>query len=153
MSEKSVLSNLVSGYSTLMKISQQRQARPFMLVTKEFVFDAAHNLVNYHGTCERLHGHTWRLQVTVRAPVGEDGLAFDFVELKKRVNEKIISRLDHVYLNDILPQSSAENLAIWIWQELKELPLYEIKVWETPTSLVTYCGPGKTEGRGTKDER
>lgn len=113
----------------------------YMLVTKEFTFDAAHNLINYHGSCEKLHGHTWKLHVTVRAPVGEDGLAFDFVELKKIVHSKVVSRLDHGYLNDLLKQSSAENLAVWIWENLKELPLYEIKVWETPTSLVTYYGP------------
>lgn len=121
--------------------SGQRSAKTYMLVTKEFTFDAAHNLINYHGSCEKLHGHTWKLQVTVRAPVGEDGLAFDFVELKRVVHSKVISRLDHSYLNDLLKQSSAENLAVWIWEELKKLPLYEIKVWETPTSLVTYYGP------------
>lgn len=123
------------------KVESGAKTATDMLVTKEFSFDAAHNLINYHGSCEKLHGHTWKLHVTVRAPVGQDGLAFDFVELKKIVHAKVISRLDHVYLNDLLKQSSAENLAVWIWEELKELPLYEIKVWETPTSFITYYGP------------
>jgi len=66
----------------------------FMLVTKEFSFNGAHKLIGYHGKCERLHGHTWKLHVTIEAPVGEDGLAFDFIELKKIVKEKALAQLD-----------------------------------------------------------
>jgi 6-pyruvoyltetrahydropterin/6-carboxytetrahydropterin synthase len=113
-----------------------------MLVTKEFSFDAAHNIESYRGKCEALHGHTYRIQITVRAPVGHDGLAFDFAELDKLAKERVTSRLDHSYLNLIVgPQSSAENIAIWAWKQLEELPLYEIKVFETPTSSATYHGP------------
>ena len=111
-----------------------------MLVTKEFSFEAAHNLLNYSGKCERLHGHTYILQVTVDYPVGENGLAYDFTDLKRIVKEKVISKVDHYYLNDILTQSSVEYLAIWIWEQLKELHLSEIKIYETPTSHVTYRG-------------
>jgi len=111
-----------------------------MLVTKEFEFDAAHNLVNYEGRCENLHGHRWKVQVTVKAPVGDDGIAFDFVKLKEIVEEKVIKKLDHVYLNELLSQPSTENIALWIWQRLKDLPLYEVKVWESPTNFVTYKG-------------
>lgn len=112
-----------------------------MLVTKEFCFNGAHNLLGYQGKCERLHGHTWTVQVTVDAPVGEDGLAFDFVRLKEIVTERAIDILDHTYLNDIIPNPSAENIAIWIWRRLeKEVPLYEVKVFETRTSFVTYRG-------------
>ena len=68
-------------------------------------------------------------------------MVFDFFELKKIVNQKILDRLDHHFLNDIIPQSTAENIAIWIWNELKsEVPLYQIKLWETPTSYVIYEG-------------
>lgn len=115
-----------------------------MLITKEFTFDSAHFLPNYNGKCERLHGHTYKTHVTIKAPVNkETGLAFDFVELKKIVKEHVIEKLDHYLLNDIIPISSAENIAIWIWDELakQDLPLYEIKVWETPTSFCTYRGP------------
>lgn len=114
-----------------------------MLVTKEFTFDSAHFLPNYNGKCERLHGHTYKLHVTVEADIEpESGIAFDFVELKKIVKEHVINKLDHYLLNDIIPISSAENIAIWIWDTLKKagLPLHEIKVWETPTSFVTYQG-------------
>jgi 6-pyruvoyltetrahydropterin/6-carboxytetrahydropterin synthase len=112
-----------------------------MLVTKEFTFSGAHNLSGYDGKCEKLHGHTWTVQVTVEAPVGEDGLAFDFIRLKKIGEEKAISLLDHSYINETIKNPSAENIALWIWDRLKEeLPLHEIKVFETPTSFVTYRG-------------
>jgi len=112
-----------------------------MFVTKEFSFNGAHRLVGYRGRCERLHGHTWRLQVTVQAPVGEDGLAFDFARLKEIVEREVLSVLDHAYLNDIMENPSAENIALWAWKKLEGiLPLHEIKVFETPTSFVTYRG-------------
>ncbi len=112
-----------------------------MFVTKEFKFDAAHFLTDYHGKCEKLHGHTYKLHVTVKGDVKEDGMVMDFVELKKIVNERVISKLDHSLLNDTIDNPSAENIAIWIWNRLKDISgakLYEIKVWETDTSFVTY---------------
>lgn len=114
-----------------------------MLVSKSFTFDAAHQLTDYHGECENLHGHTFRLVVTIEHPVQKNGMAFDFVLLKRVVKEKVVDRLDHTFLNDLLQNPSAENLATWIWGELAEsLPvrLHEIQVHETPTSYVTYRG-------------
>ena len=111
-----------------------------MLVTKEFRFEAAHNLVHYKGKCERLHGHSYRLLVTVSGPVGKDGIVMDFEDLNRIVRERVISRLDHTYLNDFIPQSSAENIALWIWEQIKDLPPHEIRLYETPTSFVTYRG-------------
>ncbi|MBU0756106.1 MAG: 6-carboxytetrahydropterin synthase [Planctomycetes bacterium] len=114
-----------------------------MLVTKEFSFNGAHKLIGYKGKCEQLHGHTWTLHVTIQAPVGPDGLAFDFIKLKEIVQEEALSQLDHRYLNDLIPNPSAEHIAIWTWERLKDrLPLFEIKVFETPTSFVTYRGEG-----------
>ncbi|MHC5037929.1 MAG: 6-carboxytetrahydropterin synthase QueD [Planctomycetota bacterium] len=112
-----------------------------MKVSKEFSFDAAHNLKEYQGKCEALHGHTYRLRITVEIPVGPTGMAFDFVDLKRIVEDRVISVLDHTYLNDTLRQPTAENLAIWIWDTLSELPLWEVRVWETPDSFVAYGGP------------
>jgi 6-pyruvoyltetrahydropterin/6-carboxytetrahydropterin synthase len=113
-----------------------------MLVTKEFTFDSAHYLPHYQGKCEQVHGHTYKLQVTVKSPVEEEtGLAMDFCELKEIVIEKVIKVIDHTSLNEIIPIPSAENIAIWIWEKLKnDLSLYEIKIWETPTSFITYHG-------------
>ena len=114
-----------------------------MLLSKDFTFDAAHNLIHYHGKCERLHGHTYRLRVTLEGQPDAEGMIMDFIELKQIVSERVLSRLDHAYLNDILPQPSAENIAVWTWNELAEnvarenCRLYEVSVWETASSCVT----------------
>jgi 6-pyruvoyltetrahydropterin/6-carboxytetrahydropterin synthase len=115
-----------------------------LLVSKDFYFDAAHNLPRYAGKCEHLHGHTFRLRVTLDAPLDSwSGMAFDFMELKRIVQERVVSILDHAYVNEIIANPSAEFISIWVWRKLADLPLHEIKVWETPTSFVTYRGPPK----------
>ena len=117
-----------------------------MLLSKEFKFDSAHNLIEYHGKCEKLHGHTYRLRVTIQGIPGNDGMILDYGMLKKIVHERIISRVDHNYLNDIVPQSTTENIVRWMWAELEQplhsdtYSLFEIKLWETETSFVTYRG-------------
>ena len=111
-----------------------------MRVTKTFGFEAAHRLLEYQGKCERLHGHSYKLAVTVDAPVKPDGIAFDFTDLKRVVNERVVDVLDHRYLNDYVPKSTAENVVVWIWEQLKALPLDEITLWETASSSVTYRG-------------
>ncbi len=115
-----------------------------MIVAVEFDFDAAHNLPNYAGKCERLHGHTYRLQVFCRAPVEPStGLAIDFAEVKRIVRSKVVDVLDHTYINETIPISSAENIAIWSWDRLHpHLPLHEIRVYETPGCFVVYRGEG-----------
>ena len=113
-----------------------------MFLCREFKFDAAHNLVNYHGKCERLHGHTYRLAVTLKGKPDGEGMIFDFVDLKRAVNELVLSKLDHSYINDILPQPTAEYIARWIFKELDaplaraNCGLYEVRVWETGSSSV-----------------
>jgi len=110
-----------------------------MLVTKEFTFDSAHFLPDYHGKCETMHGHTYKMHVTVKGDIQPNGMVIDFAELKKIVQNKIINKLDHQLINEIIEIPSAENIAIWAWEQLeKDLKLYEIKVWETATSFVTY---------------
>ena len=114
-----------------------------MFISKDFKFDAAHNLVHYHGKCEKLHGHTYRLRVVLEGMPDSEGMIIDFIELKQIVKDKVISRLDHAYINDIIPQPSAENIAVWIWREIEDsvrrdnCKLYEVHVWETETSCVT----------------
>ena len=49
-----------------------------MLLRKEFIFDAAHNLVRYHGKCEALHGHTYRMAVVLEGVPDEEGMIMDF---------------------------------------------------------------------------
>ncbi|WP_422482058.1 6-carboxytetrahydropterin synthase QueD [Pleomorphochaeta sp. DL1XJH-081] len=115
-------------------------------ITKEFTFDAAHFLSEYHGKCENLHGHTYKLHVTVEGERDNEGMVLDFLSLKLIVKEHILSILDHSNLNDIFIQPSAENIIYWIWEILKDklrgqnYNLSEMKLWETPTSFVTYRG-------------
>mgnify|MGYP001598046069 CR=1 FL=1 len=112
-----------------------------MLVSKEFTFDAAHFLTKYHGKCENLHGHTYRLRVTVEGEIGEEGMVVDFLELKKIVKEKVLDKFDHHNLNDFFENPTAELVAKFIWDELKSaLNLYEVILWETENSFVTYRG-------------
>lgn len=118
-----------------------------MLVTKEFTFDSAHFLPSYRGKCENMHGHTYRLRVTVDGPLDDEGMVVDFALLKEVVNKRVLKKLDHQVVNDTIKVASAENMAVWIWDQLadisefpKDVRLHEIKLWETPNSSVTYHG-------------
>uniref|UniRef100_A0A7C3RLU7 6-carboxy-5,6,7,8-tetrahydropterin synthase n=1 Tax=Dictyoglomus thermophilum TaxID=14 RepID=A0A7C3RLU7_DICTH len=117
-----------------------------MFLIKKFKFDAAHNLVSYKGKCERLHGHTYELVIVLEGKPDEEGMIMDFVELKDIVKKEIIDVLDHRYINDIISQPTAENIAIWVWNKLegklrgKNFSLYEVQIWETSDSGVIYRG-------------
>jgi len=112
-----------------------------MIITKIFKFDSAHKLNDYEGQCANLHGHTYTLYVSIKGEIKENGLVMDFKKLKEIVKEKVISKLDHKYINDIIAQPTAENMCLWIWKELSsQLNLYEIKLYETPDSFATYRG-------------
>lgn len=117
-----------------------------MILIKEFEFDAAHNLIHYHGKCEKLHGHTYKLVVKLEGEPDKEGMIYDFVELKKTVKERVVDKLDHAYINDIIPQPTAENIALFVWNELKDVlkrdnsRLFEVEVWETKTSGIVYRG-------------
>jgi 6-pyruvoyltetrahydropterin/6-carboxytetrahydropterin synthase len=116
-----------------------------ILVAREFKFSAAHKLTKYKGKCENLHGHTYKLTVVVEGVRKEDGLVIDFVELKKIVNENIIEKLDHAYLNDFFDNPTAENIVVWIWEtligEFKDgVILNKIKLNEGESTWVEYMG-------------
>lgn len=114
-----------------------------MRVRRRFDFEAAHVLPKHPGKCSRLHGHSFRLVVTVNRPVDpETGLALDFGELKAIVRREAIDSLDHVYVNDFIENPSAENIATWIWGRLAPaLPgLAEIELFETERCSVVYRG-------------
>ena len=116
-----------------------------MIVATDFEFDAAHNLPNYAGKCERLHGHTYRLRVMCEAPIDPaTGLAIDFAELKRVVKTRVLDVLDHTYLNETIAIPSAENIAVWVWDRIRDagLPLKELWVFETPGCFVIYRGEG-----------
>jgi 6-pyruvoyltetrahydropterin/6-carboxytetrahydropterin synthase len=113
-------------------------------------FSAAHRLRYLHGKCEELHGHNWKVEVSVVSNrLGKEGVVIDFGILKQKV-EKILKSLDHTYLND-LPyfsgmEPSSENIAKYIFDRLKsELKghsanLKKVTAWESETSCATYFG-------------
>ena len=92
-----------------------------MLVTREFTFDSAHFLTDYYGKCERMHGHTYVLQVTLEGAVQSNGLVLDFVVLKRIVNKHVLDKIDHQLLNDVIKNPSAERVVVWIWEQLMDL--------------------------------
>ncbi len=93
-----------------------------MLVSKDFSFDSAHFLTKYYGKCEHLHGHTYKLRVTVEGDIQSNGLVIDFVVLKRLVKKHILDTLDHRLLNDFIENPSAERVIVWIWRRLADLP-------------------------------
>ncbi|MCC6741799.1 MAG: 6-carboxytetrahydropterin synthase [Planctomycetia bacterium] len=117
-----------------------------MLLTREFTFEAAHHLTKLPGGPEPVHGHTWRLHVTLEGPVQKDGMVYDFVKLGKVVRTRVLKKLDHADLNRVVPNPSAERVALWAWKQLKALPgLAEIRVWECEGCSVTYRGEPEKE--------
>lgn len=106
-----------------------------MYLVKDFYFEAAHHLNDYKGKCKNVHGHSYKLQLTIYGKPANNGMVMDFGDLKKIVENKVICSLDHANLNDIISQPTVENLCQYIWDKLKnELSLYEVKIWETRDS-------------------
>ncbi len=124
--------------------TQLRYHNKRVRVTKEFTFDAAHHLYAYEGKCVGLHGHTYRLLVSASAIPDDVGLAIDFSDLKRIVKQSVVDRLDHQYLNAILPpmNTTAENMVVWIFEQIAQALAKEgskarverVVLWETPTS-------------------
>ncbi len=118
-------------------------------VCVEHTFAAAHALRNYHGKCENVHGHNYKIQVKVTGPeLDETGMLVDFVELK-RLLRGASERLDHQFLNEIEPfttvNPSAENIARYLFEEISgklrsenAAELEEVKVWETDIQFACY---------------
>lgn len=98
-------------------------------------FDAAHSLPGYQGKCANLHGHTYQVEIVVEGDVGEDGFVMDFYKLKTII-AGALDDLDHSYLNNILPNPTAETIAQLISDRLKRdmmgtaVQLLSLKLWE-----------------------
>lgn len=112
------------------------------------VFESAHHLRNYNGACERVHGHTWRVEVIIES--GYDpakGYGVDFAALQKRLGELTIL-LDHNHINDIPPftdiEPTSEHLARWFHQEMRAVvetsgaTIESVRVWEGPMNYAEY---------------
>lgn len=118
-----------------------------LTVTKKFSFCYAHTLPGYPGKCVNMHGHNAELEVEVGYDPDRkafDGMIIDFGTIKEVVNP-IIERLDHHYLNEVLPAADApptcENLVQWLWYQIVSdsrigESLVRLRLTETPTSWV-----------------
>lgn len=83
-----------------------------MKVSREFRFEASHILPRHEGKCSRLHGHSWRVRVTIYGWLNrENGFVLDFARLKAIV-QPLIDRLDHRHLNNFVVYPSSENISI-----------------------------------------
>lgn len=119
-------------------------------VSVDQTFAAGHALRNYKGSCENVHGHNFRVQVTIEGERLDDtGMLVDFLDVKKSMQD-VIARLDHRFLNEVPPfdvkNPSAENIAEHFYevmsQDLSHNPvairIREVKVWETDIQSAAY---------------
>ncbi len=113
-------------------------------------FSAAHNLRNFRGKCEALHGHNWKVEVVVSGEeLDGSGVVLDFAEVKAATSE-VMSEIDHRYLNElpffIEHNPSSENIARYIFQRLQEkitderVRVQRVTAWESQDACATYLG-------------
>jgi 6-pyruvoyltetrahydropterin/6-carboxytetrahydropterin synthase len=118
-------------------------------------FSGAHRLRHLHGKCEHLHGHNWKIEVSVVSPrLGKEGLVLDFGVLKENL-AGILKSLDHRFLND-LPyfskrEPSSENIAKYIFDRLKPrlkrypVSLERVTAWESENACAAYSSADSEE--------
>ena len=118
-------------------------------VTKLFEFEACHHLPHYDGACHNLHGHSYKLEVTVSGQVSKNendpkcGMIIDFKDLKAIVKSVAVDKYDHSNLNEFFPNPTAEimvkQIAVDIMSKLpQEVYLMSCKLWETSTSYAEW---------------
>lgn len=111
-------------------------------------FAAAHQLREYEGGCEKLHGHNWRIEVSITGnKLEENGLLVDFRVIKD-ATKRVLDTLDHKFLNELEPfkkaNPSSENIACHIFKSLsRELNGDTVKVtkvtaWESDSACASY---------------
>jgi 6-pyruvoyltetrahydropterin/6-carboxytetrahydropterin synthase len=134
-------------------------------VTKQFTFDAAHRLSDYSGKCYQLHGHTYKLELTVSGKVKENGMVIDFKDIKEIYKNVIEPKFDHQTIlydkdqvnhsfADVMPKNwvswvsynpTAENMVVDIIDLINraiienklDVKIKQAILWETPTSFAT----------------
>jgi len=117
-------------------------------ICKRFRFDAAHSLPYYKGKCANLHGHSFLLDVEVSGQVQDQGekigMIVDFADLKALVNDAVIDRVDHIYLNDHIKNPTAETLVELFVHRLDKLmfannlELERLRLYETEDSYAEW---------------
>ena len=118
-------------------------------VTKLFEFEACHHLPHYDGACHNIHGHSYKLEVTVSGQVSKNendpkcGMIIDFKDLKAIVKNVAVDKYDHSNLNEFFPNPTAEimvkQIAVDIMSKLPQgVYLMSCKLWETSTSYAEW---------------
>ena len=113
-------------------------------------FAAAHQLRNFKGKCEKLHGHNWRIEVIVEGEkLNDAGLLIDFKEVKDDTN-RILEELDHSFLNELSQfkdqNPSSENIAAYIFEKLSsklndnQIKVTKVTAWESDSASTSYLG-------------
>ena len=111
-------------------------------------FAAAHQLRDFRGKCEKLHGHNWKIEVNLSGDkLNDAGLLIDFKEIKE-ATKRILEELDHSFLNE-LPRfkdqnPSSENIAAYIFEELSskfndnQIKVTKVTAWESDSACASY---------------
>jgi 6-pyruvoyltetrahydropterin/6-carboxytetrahydropterin synthase len=130
-------------------------------ITRKEHFSASHKLFNpgyseeenknIFGKCNELHGHNYYMEITIKGiPDKKTGYVLDLKMLKEKINDEILSKVDHKNLNDVsffkdkIP--TTENMAVVFWNTLSPLlkgenySLYSVKIYETEKNSVIYKG-------------
>ncbi len=114
---------------------------PKMKLSCTFKFAASHYLTDYHGECEKLHGHNYKAIITIEDEVKKDGMVMDYKKIKEIANKNVFDQLDHVHLNEIIDNPSSEHLAIYVWNKLEDkLPIKKVLIQETDQYYCEYEG-------------
>jgi 6-pyruvoyltetrahydropterin/6-carboxytetrahydropterin synthase len=113
-------------------------------------FSAAHQLREFRGNCERLHGHNWKVEVSLTGEeLNDAGLLIDFKEVKE-ATDRTLEELDHSFLNE-LPHfrdqnPSSENIAAYIFEKLSstlnsnQIKVTKVTAWESDSARASYLG-------------
>jgi 6-pyruvoyltetrahydropterin/6-carboxytetrahydropterin synthase len=140
-----------------------------MRLSKQFRFEASHQLHNHPGKCSNLHGHSWILTVTIEGEIDpETGMVRDYGDIKDNV-QPIVDQLDHTHLGSgwvqlawigpthvyFLPSlPTSENMLVWIANQLREeFPWISLTLNETCTTAaeLTRADWNKMQGRKEND--
>jgi 6-pyruvoyltetrahydropterin/6-carboxytetrahydropterin synthase len=107
-----------------------------------FKFEAAHNLPDedIYGKCRHLHGHTYRLEIEITGEINEKGWVCNFDEIKELVENIVLEKYDHKYLNDFFTIPTVENIILKMHADLNEAlnskpyRVSKLKLWETDSN-------------------
>lgn len=125
-------------------------------ITKRFTFEACHHLPNYNGKCANVHGHSYKLEVTVSTEknftMGHsspyNNMVIDFSTLKSIVNAEVVNKYDHQDLNEFFAMPTAESMVVEMFEDIRSklndmfdfVRLEEVKLWETEDSYASFRG-------------